>query len=193
MRMLAKDLRDAVLQAAVTGRLSDREVGDSNIFDVIESNKARRKELQKEGTIAKDKKLIKLSEEVSSISLPDHWGLVELQSLSEQITDGEHKTPRRVSKYEGFYLLSARNITNEGILLNDVDYVDEKEFKRISARCNPRRDDVLISCSGSVGRVCVVEDDNRYTMVRSAAMVRCMGYHLLICVMYCEVLTFKDK
>ena len=60
--------------------------------------------------------MIKLSEEVSSISLPDHWGLVELQSLSEQITDGEHKTPRRVSKYEGFYLLSARNVTNEGII-----------------------------------------------------------------------------
>ena len=59
-------------------------------------------------------------------------------------------------------------------ILDDVDFVDREEFDRISIRCNPKRDDILISCSGSVGRSCVVKDDNKYVMVRSAAMVRCI-------------------
>ena len=55
--------------------------------------------------------------------------------------------------------------------LEDVDYVCQEEYELISSRCNPRKGDVLISCSGSVGRICVVEDNGCYVMVRSAAMV----------------------
>jgi type I restriction enzyme S subunit len=95
--------------------------------------------------------------------------------VSNKITDGEHKTPRRVSEYCGYYLLSARNIRDGGILLSDVDYVDQEEFETISKRCNPKRGDVLVSCSGSVGRCAVVNDGNNYVMVRSAAMISPVG------------------
>lgn len=69
-------------------------------------------------------------------------------------------------------MLSARNILNGKIQLADVDYVDLDEYKKISKRCNPQKNDVLISCSGSVGRICIVEDENKYVMVRSVAMLR---------------------
>ena len=52
-----------------------------------------------------------------------------------------------------------------------MDYVDEEEYVKISERCNPQKGDVLISCSGTVGRCTSVKDDNKYVMVRSAAMV----------------------
>ena len=42
----------------------------------------------------------------------------------------------------------------------------------MSRRGNPKDNDVLISCSGSIGRVTVVNDGNDYVMVRSAAIVR---------------------
>ena len=77
-----------------------------------------------------------------------------------------------MEQFQGYYLLSARNIQNGSISLNDVDYVDGEEYEIISKRCNPRKNDVLISCSGSVGRVTVVCDDRHYVMVRSAAMIR---------------------
>ena len=102
--------------------------------------------------------------------IPDNWMWVRLSTVSKQITDGEHKTPRRVSSFQGFYLLSARNIRDGFIALDNVDYVDKEEYDSISRRCNPKKNDILISCSGSVGRICVVEDDNQYVMVRSAAM-----------------------
>ena len=94
-----------------------------------------------------------------------------LGEVCELIKDGEHKTPRRVESYCGYYLLSARNVKDDNLALEDVDYVDKEEFDRIAKRCRPIAGDVLISCSGSVGRVCVA-DEAAYVMVRSAAMVR---------------------
>jgi type I restriction enzyme, S subunit len=46
------------------------------------------------------------------------------------------------------------------------------EFSRIRKRCDPNIGDVLLSCSGSVGRAALVDKDNQYVMVRSAAMIR---------------------
>jgi type I restriction enzyme S subunit len=101
---------------------------------------------------------------------PNNWVITYLSNISPKITDGEHATPRRSES--GYYLLSARNVTNEGISLSDVDFVPEDEFLRIRNRCNPDKDDILISCSGSVGRVAIVDEDNKYVMVRSAALVK---------------------
>ena len=102
----------------------------------------------------------------------DSWEEKCLGEISSKITDGEHSTPKRVDDFCGYYLLSARNIHNGEILLDDVDYVAKEEYERIRKRCNPEKRDILISCSGSVGRVCVIQDENKYVMVRSAAMVK---------------------
>jgi type I restriction enzyme S subunit len=87
-----------------------------------------------------------------------------------KITDGEHITPKRAST--GKYLLSARNIQNGAIALSNVDYVPISEYERIRKRCDPSIGDVLLSCSGSVGRAALVDRDDFYVMVRSAAMIR---------------------
>lgn len=102
--------------------------------------------------------------------IPEEWGFHSLKEISPKITDGEHATPKRVSS--GFFLLSARNIKNGYIDLNDVDYVDESEFKRIFKRCNPEPTDIIISCSGTIGRACVVPKDLKFVMVRSGALIK---------------------
>ncbi|MBP3449797.1 MAG: restriction endonuclease subunit S [Spirochaetaceae bacterium] len=102
----------------------------------------------------------------------DSWEEKTIGEISSKITDGEHSTPKRVDQFCGYYLLSARNIHNGEIRLDDVDFVTENEYERIRKRCNPTKNDILISCSGSIGRVCVIQDNNKYVMVRSAAMVK---------------------
>ena len=98
------------------------------------------------------------------------WGLRSFDDLTELITDGEHATPKRTS--EGIYLLSARNILNHAIQIDDVDYIDQEEYDRIAKRVIPTEGDVLISCSGTVGRCCAVPADLKFQMVRSAALLR---------------------
>ena len=101
---------------------------------------------------------------------PCGWKIQSFADLTDLITDGEHATPRRVQK--GIYLLSARNVLNHSIQLDDVDYIDEEEYKRIAKRVVPKEGDVLISCSGSVGRCCSVPAGLKFQMVRSAALLR---------------------
>ncbi len=110
------------------------------------------------------------NENVNEGELPEGWRWVKLGGISEKITDGEHITPKRTS--EGVYLLSARNVQNGFISLKDVDFIPESEYQRIIKRCNPEENDILISCSGSVGRICRVPPKLRFTLVRSVALVK---------------------
>lgn len=104
------------------------------------------------------------------VSNPFGWEQKCFDEVSILITDGEHATPKRTDF--GIYLLSARNILNHTIRLDDVDYIDEDEYNRISKRIIPVEGDVLISCSGSIGRCCVVPPNLRFQMVRSVALIR---------------------
>ena len=101
---------------------------------------------------------------------PKGWKKATFDEIADLITDGEHATPRRVDY--GIYLLSARNVLDHELSFETVDYIDQEEYDRISKRLIPRAGDVLISCSGTVGRVCVVPEDLKFQMVRSVALVR---------------------
>ena len=103
------------------------------------------------------------------IENPKGWEVKKFEELCVLITDGEHATPRRTSS--GIYLLSARNVHNHHLVLDDVDYIDEDEYLRISKRIIPEEGDILISCSGSVGRVCIAPNI-KFQMVRSVALLR---------------------
>ena len=102
--------------------------------------------------------------------IPVGWDVKKVKDLSIQVTDGEHQTPARAEN--GYYLLSARNIKNGYLSLDDVDFIPEKELRRIQKRCNPQGGDILISCSGTIGNVCIVPDGFVGGMVRSAALVK---------------------
>ena len=103
-------------------------------------------------------------------SNPRGWPVYCFEDITEIITDGEHATPRRVD--QGIYLLSARNVLDHALQLDDVDFIDQNEYDRIAKRIVPQAGDVLISCSGSVGRCCTVPEGLKFQMVRSAALLR---------------------
>lgn len=104
--------------------------------------------------------------------LANPLGFPELtvQEVADQVTDGEHLTPER--SRAGIKLLSARNIRDGHIDFSDTDFIGAEEYARIKRRCNPTLGDVLISCSGTIGRVALVETDEAFSLVRSVALVR---------------------
>ncbi len=104
------------------------------------------------------------------VSNPHGWASGTLSEIALQITDGEHQTPKRQAL--GIKLLSARNVKDGYLDFSDVDHVSDDEYARISKRCDPKRGDILISCSGTIGRVAPVAVDEPLSLVRSAALVR---------------------
>lgn len=164
-------MKKSILQQAVMGKLVPQDPNDEPASVLLKKIAEEKQKLIKEGKIKKQKASNVVISDDKPFEIPESWAWATLADLAKQITDGEHSTPKRITKYGGYYLLSARNVRDGSIQLEDVDYVDKAEFDRISSRCNPTRGDILISCSGSVGRCTVVADDNKYVMVRSAAMV----------------------
>ena len=181
------DLKKSILQYAVQGKLVPQDPADEPASVLLERIRTEKEQLIKEGKIKRDKHesvifrrdnsyyekvdgIERCIDDEIPFEIPASWAWTRLFSLCSNITDGEHKTPRRTAEYEGYYLLSARNIRDGHLSLEDVDYVDGKEYLLISKRCNPKRNNILISCSGSIGRVCLVPDDGNYVMVRSAAV-----------------------
>lgn len=105
------------------------------------------------------------------VTNPKGWETSTIEEISTLVTDGEHATPKRTM--QGIKLLSARNIQNGYIdFAPGVDYIDQSEYERIKRRCNPLLGDVLLSCSGSVGRVTTVNITEPFTMVRSVALIK---------------------
>lgn len=127
----------------------------------------RREELSKLDTLIKAR-FVELFGDLRTNT--KEWKIQAFSELTDLITDGEHATPRRTTN--GIYLLSARNILNHAIQLDDVDYIDQEEYDRIAKRVVPQAGDVLISCSGTVGRCCTVPVGLKFQMVRSAALLR---------------------
>ncbi|MDF3819000.1 restriction endonuclease subunit S [Leptospira sp. 96542] len=104
--------------------------------------------------------------------IPKDWNIKKLKEISTKITDGDHLTPKRTTS--GFYLLSARNVKDSYIDLSDVDYVGEEEYHRMKNRCNPEYDDIMISCSGTIGRISRVPKNLKSVLVRSVALIKLM-------------------
>tara|TARA_R110002124_G_scaffold28707_6_gene100898 strand:- start:13032 stop:14510 length:1479 start_codon:yes stop_codon:yes gene_type:complete len=165
---ILKSFRQSVLAAAVSGKLTEEWRGENT----VESQNLELIKSSKEQLIAqKDCKKDLIFQEIeATFEVPSTWSFLALKTLAIKITDGEHKTPKRESS--GRYLLSARNVRDGYLCLDNVDYVGEEEFKKLRKRCDPNKGDVLISCSGSVGRISLVDTDDKYVMVRSAALVK---------------------
>jgi type I restriction enzyme S subunit len=99
-----------------------------------------------------------------------NWPAGLLGDHVERVTDGEHKTPIRSES--GIPLLSARSIQRGWIDFGATDFVPNDEYEKLRRRIEPQVGDVLISCSGTIGRVAQVREPRKFAMVRSVALAR---------------------
>lgn len=103
--------------------------------------------------------------------IPIHWEPILFKRVIDQIKDGTHGTHARVN--EGFPFLSAKNVLHKGIEISDSEsMISEKDYKEITANGFPKKDDLLITCVGTIGRTCVYEFDEPYAFQRSVAFLR---------------------
>ncbi|HIA3419800.1 TPA: restriction endonuclease subunit S [Escherichia coli] len=166
---ILKRFRQAVLRTAMSGNLTGEWRLSNHSIILAEEIEETKNRLIEKKLVKKDLTYASLDKRYP---LPPSWLYINLQSVSTKITDGEHKTPKRETA--GKFLLSARNIQDGYIKLADVDYVGDAEFQKLRNRCDPDYGDILISCSGSIGRVCLVDENSKYVMVRSVALVKLM-------------------
>ena len=170
-----KRYKAAVLKAAVEGRLVETEAErarrEGRSYETGAQLLQRILETRRSQWQGKGKYKEPAAPDTTGLpELPEGWAWASADELMSLITDGEHITPRRSES--GVLLLSARNVLNGQIDLSVVDYVPEEEHLRLSQRLSIMAGDVLLSCSGSVGRSCVVPKGAKFSLVRSVAVLR---------------------
>ena len=103
--------------------------------------------------------------------VPEHWEVIQFKRIVESVKDGTHGTYSRVS--DGYPLLSAKNVFNHGLEIGENEsLITESDFQQITSNGFPRKNDLLITCVGSIGRCCVYEFDKPMAFQRSVAFLR---------------------
>lgn len=163
--MIADRLRAAILQAAISGRLTDQRPEDGTAEELLEHIVAERAALVKKKKIKKQKLLPRVNADDQAFVLPTSWSWI---SFGETISllSGRDLTPEQYSdRPDGIpYITGASNFANGSIIVN-----------RWTAQplTVAHRGDLLITCKGTIGDLAVLEESEAH-IARQIMAITCL-------------------
>ena len=163
--MIANRLRAAILQAAISGRLTDQRPEDGTAEELLEHIVAERAALVKKKKIKKQKLLPRVNADDQAFVLPTSWSWI---SFGETISllSGRDLTPEQYSdRPDGIpYITGASNFANGSIIVN-----------RWTAQplTVAHRGDLLITCKGTIGDLAVLEESEAH-IARQIMAITCL-------------------
>ena len=102
--------------------------------------------------------------------LPEGWTWVTVEQLSTRVVDGTHHTPDYVP--DGVAFISVKDIRGGMIHFDDCKFISPEAHAELSKRCDMERGDVLITKSGTIGRMAVVNTDREFSLFVSVALIK---------------------
>ena len=105
--------------------------------------------------------------------VPAHWDVTRLRRICVEINDINHVMPAAVDS--GVSFLSAKDLLDDGTLnfTTDIKMISEDDFKVLSKKILPRRDDIIYSRIGAcLGKARLVETDERFLVSYSCCVIR---------------------
>jgi type I restriction enzyme S subunit len=102
--------------------------------------------------------------------MPQGWEWVNVDAVCFKVTDGTHFTPKYVPA--GVRFVSAKDIVNGKLVFDRCRFITREEHDQLYRRCNPQNHDVVVSKSGSIGSVALVEDRGEFSLFESLALLK---------------------
>lgn len=168
MAGIAEQLRQAVLQAAIQGKLTEQLPEDGNAKDLLAEIQAEKAKLIAEKKIKKEKALTEITNEEFEYELPDNWCWCCLQAILD-VRDGTHDSPQYYS--EGVPFVTSKNLVNGKIDFSNVKYISEEDAIKFNQRSKVEVNDILMAMIGSIGKPVLVDDD-RVFAIKNMALVK---------------------
>ena len=145
--MNAQQLKNAILQEAIQGRLVPQAPNDEPASVLLDKIRAEKKQLVKEGILKKkDLEETPISEDEIPFKLPEKWLWIRINDLGEIITGG---TPSKQNKdyYGDDYPFYKPGDLGKGINIdNSVDRLSQKGYE---ASRKLKAHSVLVTCIGA--------------------------------------------
>lgn len=163
------ELRKAILQIAVMGRLVPQDPNDtpaSELLKEIEKEKASH-----EGTKTRRKeKLPPVKPEEVPYQLPQGWEWVRFAEIAFQITDGAHHTPTYIE--DGIPFLSVKDMSSGLLDFSDTRFISPEQHQELIKRCYPQKGDLLLTKVGTTGISVLVDVDFEFSIFVSVALIK---------------------
>ena len=163
--VLAEDLRQAVLQAALQGKLTEQLETDSDVDEMLKNIQKEKARLIADKKIKKEKTLPEIQEEDISFDIPENWRWVRLQSFLD-VRDGTHDSPKYVEN--GIPFVTSKNLNNGKIDFSDVKYITKEDADFFNARSKVDKNDILMAMIGSIGKPVLVDIEEEFAIKNMA-------------------------
>jgi type I restriction enzyme S subunit len=165
-------LRPFILDLAVRGKLVPQVANDEPASELLKRISKEKARLVEAGEITKFNGPEAVALDEQPFGIPQTWQWVRLGDILTKLTDGTHHSPPNEPTGD-FKYITAKNIKNEGVLLDDVTYISRKVHDEIFARCNPAKGDILYIKDGATTGVVTINDlDEQFSMLSSVALLK---------------------
>ncbi len=171
--VLAEDLRQAVLQAALQGKLTEQLETDSDVDEMLINIQVEKKKLIAEKKIKKEKPLPEIQEKDIPFDIPDNWKFIHLGEIALYLDAG--KSPDCIK--ESVIGEEWGVITTTAIQANNFCENENKRLPNdfvINRGIKIEPNDILITRAGPMTRtgiMCLVENI-RFNLLLSDKTVR---------------------
>lgn len=122
----AKALERAILQAAISGKLTKQHPEDGTAAQLLETIKTERAELEKKGKIKKQKLLPPVSKADESFSLPDNWVWAQIGVIADLVNGRAYKQQELLSSGTWPVLRVGNLFTNRNWYYSDLELESDK-------------------------------------------------------------------
>jgi len=155
-----KELRQAILQLAVQGKLVEQDPKDEPASELLKKIAKEKEKLIKEGKIKKEKPLPEIRGDEIPFNIPNNWEWVRLSEITMRIGSGS--TPRGGKETyisDGIKFIRSQNVWNNGLKLDNIAYISKEIHNKMSYTCVMPKDILLNITGASIARSCLVPDN----------------------------------
>ena len=192
LQTAVKQAKSKILDLAIRGKLVKQDPADEPAFVMLERLRAEKEAKIAAGEIKRGKndsyiyrnptdncyyqKYTDGCEENISDEIPfdvsDGWTWCRLPEVCRKpITDGTHNSPSNSTSGDFLYI-TAKNIKNLEICLDDATYISKEIHESIYSRCSPELNDILLTKDGTIGEVAVNNLNYPFSMLSSVALIK---------------------
>lgn len=170
-----KTLRRAILQLGVMGRFTSdwrsQFAKQHSVKSLLDKIQIQKQQLIDAKLIKKQKEYPSIKEEEKFYGVPDSWEWVRIRDFSSHYVDCPHDTPKYIDA--GYPCIRAPDITENGLSLGKIRYVDEDEYIKRIRRLRPVKNDlVYIREGGRLGVAGLIKTDEQVCLGQRVMMLR---------------------
>ena len=152
---IIKHAKSMILDFAIHGKLVPQDSNDEPAFELL-------KRINPNAEITCDN--------THNRQLPQGWCVCQLKDICSKIVDGDHNPPVGEPNKTKYMMLSAQNIVNGKIIeIDKARYLSKDKFELCDKRTQIRKEDLLVTIVGTLGRTCIFDSCEYITFQRSVA------------------------